>query len=282
LPSLQSALESSGFGHPDVTWIDSVVWESVLDLVPARRTIFRIADRSAGFARHHPDFDHMERRIAGRVDAVAYTAETLEPHVRSLEPRRLIHLPNGVDLDRFTRRVPPPPEYNQIPAPRAVYVGAIAEWFDFSLLNHLVQALPHVSFVLIGPDELARRRLSAAPNLHVVGRQPHDRVPAFLQHADVGLIPFDARNHAELVGSVHPLKLYEYVASGLPTVAAEWPELLSLRSPARTYRTPDEALAAIQAALDGPRPDDHAWLEGTDWRTRVMTMVDALGLRHSA
>ena len=39
---------------------------------------------------------------------------------------------------------------------RAVYVGAMAEWFDFDLVAKAARDRPVVSFVMIGPPELAR------------------------------------------------------------------------------------------------------------------------------
>jgi glycosyltransferase involved in cell wall biosynthesis len=43
-----------------------------------------------------------------------------------------------------------------------------------------------------------------------------------LRAADVGLIPY-ARN--ELTNSIFPMKVYEYLAAGLPVVATELPSL---------------------------------------------------------
>jgi hypothetical protein len=240
--------------------------------------VLRIADRSHGFARHVPAFDDMERRLAQRVDAVVYPALELEAHVRSLNPRTLIRMPNGVDIDRFVGARPAPPEYRDIPSPRAIYVGAMAEWFDYEVVDRMVAALPSVSFILIGPDELARKRLAPASNLHLLGRQPSHRIPAMLQHANVGLIPFDTRRWSTLVDAVHPLKLYEYVASGLPAIAPEWRELLAMGAPVRTYRSIDDAIAILRATIEQPPAVDRSWLHGTDWRDRVGVVLDAMQL----
>ncbi len=48
----------------------------------------------------------------------------------------------------------------------------------------------------------------------------------------MGIIPFDRRNYASLVDHSNPLKLYEYMAAGLPVVATGWPVLRRLGSPA--------------------------------------------------
>ena len=50
-----------------------------------------------------------------------------------------------------------------------MYVGAIDEWFDFATVDRLTEALPNVSFVLIGPAEEARRRLVKTPEPATAG-----------------------------------------------------------------------------------------------------------------
>jgi glycosyltransferase involved in cell wall biosynthesis len=47
-------------------------------------------------------------------------------------------------------------------------------------------------------------------------------LPAVLRAADVGLIPY-ARN--ELTDSIFPMKVYEYLAAGLPVIATPLPAL---------------------------------------------------------
>jgi hypothetical protein len=77
-------------------------------------------------------------------------------------------------------------------------------------------------------------------------------MPSYLQHADMGIIPFDVRNHRELIDAVNPLKVYEYLAAGLPVVATDWLELSLLNLPIHRCRTPEEFVAGILSEHKSP------------------------------
>jgi glycosyltransferase involved in cell wall biosynthesis len=145
-------------------------------------------------------------------------------------------------------------------------------------VDHVAAELGDVSFVLIGPDAMARKRLTPRANLHLLGSRPYESLPGYLRGADVGLIPFDVKGHPSLVHNVHPLKLYEYLASGLPVVAARWHELERLDSPAVLCDTQSEQVEAIQAVLSSPRDRSagHTFAKAANWPGRLAEMLRAL------
>lgn len=280
VPSIARQVRSLGFEGPDLLYIDSPIQGFWLDRAKPKASVMRIMDRMSGWPRYGATMNALEGEVARRVDLVAYSARTLEPYVAAMRPKEFLFLPNGVNLAHFadgSRELPP--ELAAIPRPTAVYVGAMADWFDWEAVERLAQARPGVSFVLIGPDATARQRLTARANLHLVGPVPYSRLPGFLWNADVGLIPFDVRGLPDLVNSIHPLKLYEYLACGLPVVATSWTELAALGSPARLATTPDELVAALDEALaDDDVAPRAAFAAAADWSVRVATLLESLRL----
>jgi glycosyltransferase involved in cell wall biosynthesis len=281
VPSTMGLLRRHDFGSVDLLYVDHPVQRAWLDAVPHRRSVARIADRLSAIAHQAPAMLRMERELVSSVDLVAYTARSLEDHVLSLGARSMIHLPNGVDFEPFAngnRDVPA--DIAAIPRPIAIYVGAMDFWFDFRLVNEMAARLPEISFVLIGPEGLARKRLAPRPNIHIIGRRMYEVVPRYLHNADVGLIPFAARDHPDLVNGIHPLKLYEYFACGLPVVAASWDEIRRMRSPAILCETVDEYVRAVRSALEVP-PDPTQGVEfarNADWMIRARTLLAHLDL----
>jgi glycosyltransferase involved in cell wall biosynthesis len=234
-----------------------------------------VADNFSAFTRVAPAARALQQEMLCRVDLIVYTAATLEAGLRPIA-KPLLHLPNGVRFDFFQAAVRNMPDrYRDLPRPIVVYVGAMEEWFDFELINQAALALPNFSFVMIG--DASKARFKALANIHCVGPVPHAELPRWLWNADVGVIPFDVQNHGELVNSINPLKLYEYMACGLPVVSVAWEELRRIASPALLTEGRDGFIAALQEAAkpqDRQRFIDYASRQ--DWGARVDAIVATL------
>ncbi|MCX8007097.1 MAG: glycosyltransferase [Coriobacteriia bacterium] len=230
LPPLAGELVRAGFATPDVVWLTNPYYESLAESLRVRVRAVRIADDAASFAGASPAVKQAERRLLERADVVFAASVRLCERLSSTRPDA-VWLPNGVEPDLFGAMAPEPPEYQGVPRPRIVYVGAQEYWFDADLVAECARALPTAAFFLIGP---AVPRVSAAvaglPNVRVLGPRKYGDLPGYLQHADLGIVPFI---RDEMVDSVHPIKVYEYLASGLSVVCVRWAEVELMQAPIR-------------------------------------------------
>lgn len=277
-PGVISTARQRGFGKVDLLYIDSLHQSFWLDAIDYRHAVYRVADYSPQFEKFTPATRDCERAMARRADLVLYPSQALKAYVDDLGARRSLSFPNGTDFAHYAKPAAPPPEYLDLPRPIAVYLGVIPTWFNFAWVRAAAQALPHVSFVLIGPDELARERLGDVANVHVLGLRDYARVPGYLQHADVGIAPFDREQNPRGVAMLNPQKLYGYFASGIPVVCTDWDEVRRLNSPAHVCASADAFVAGIRAAL-ADRGDPEAYRRFAsrfDWAIRVQTLLAAL------
>lgn len=161
------------------------------------------------------------RRLDGLLleaaDEVVVCSPALAASRGATRPVTLI--PNGVDVGHF--RTPRPRPADLPPAPVAVYVGTLQEErLDVELVVELAREVPGLAVALVGPDALSpasRDRLDAA-GVARLGSRPYRDVPAYLQHADVIVVPHRVTPFTE---SLDPIKAYECQAVDRPTVATE-------------------------------------------------------------
>jgi glycosyltransferase involved in cell wall biosynthesis len=175
-------------------------------------------------------FRSAERRFAAHADLVLASAPALAARMRQLS-KNVVYAPNVADTELFARAlqpIPPDPAVAALPRPRILFAGAVvAKKLDVPLLVALARARPQWSIVLVGPVGPGEPRadvsaLEREPNIHLLGPRPHADLPNALRAADAGLIPY-ARN--ALTESIFPMKVYEYLAAGLPVVATPLPAL---------------------------------------------------------
>jgi hypothetical protein len=118
--------------------------------------------------------------------------------------------------------------------------------------------------------------LAKQPNVHLLGRQPYEDLPAYCRAFDVGLIPFAVN---DLTRAVNPIKLREYWAAGLPVATTPLPEVTRFGGAVHVGDTVESFEAAVESALaelpDVRRQRSDAMAAET-WRVKLQTVSDAL------
>lgn len=106
------------------------------------------------------------------------------------------------------------------------YIGAIAPWFDFDLVERLARCFPADDIVIAGPIsasvERDARKLATLPNVAFTGQFPYSNVGSLLGSFDLAILPFRVNS---ITNATNPLKLYEYAAAELTVVATNLREL---------------------------------------------------------
>jgi glycosyltransferase involved in cell wall biosynthesis len=220
----------------------------------------------------------LERQLLDRVDLVVATAASL---TRSKFPRsgRAVHLPQGVNYAHFADPRPLPADLATIPGPRIGFAGSVSTQCDVALIARLAASFPEASIVLVGPvglDEAALVPLRRS-NVHLLGVRPYSDLPAYVQHFDVGIIPYV---QSAWTVAVDPLKLLEYLAAGLPVVTTAIPEAAKYAAHVAIADDADQFVTAVRAALGGDRAvgrvRGQALAREHTWQRRAETFIQLI------
>lgn len=160
---------------------------------------------------------------------------------------KIVVAPDAVDLSEFY--VAPSRDiwkaHNVDPQKKIVlYTGHFYGWKGAETLAEAAPALPsNIEVVLMGgvdQDLATFKRKYADPHVHLVGFQPREQISGFLMSADVLVLP----NSAQPKISSHytsPLKLFQYMAAGVPIIASDLPSIREILTDEMTFWfTPDD------------------------------------------
>lgn len=237
-----------------VSLIQHPYWTALASAVPNARVIYDCMDHHAGFENNASAVLAGERSLVESADLVIVTSSWLEDELKS-QARQIAVIRNAGDFEFFSD--PPADVFRDEHGRRVIgYFGAIAAWFDPSLVRRVAETNPEALVVLVGHDSAGvGAQLTDLVNVRLVGEVPYAKLPYWLHSFDVCLLPFKI---LPLTLATNPVKLYEYLAAGKPVVAVDLPEMAQFDGLVRVASTPDDFALAVRAILTNPEAEAEA------------------------
>lgn len=161
----------------------------------------------------------METELVRKVDGAVAASEFLRDRLQRLGCSSTV-VSHGVDLSHWAegREAKPLPEaLLRVSRPWIVFWGLIDERLEADWLLALAEALPEGTIVLAGPTAAMDSRVGQHPRIVQVGPICYDDLPTVARHTAVLVMPYRRMPATE---AMQPLKLKEYMATGLPCVVA--------------------------------------------------------------
>jgi glycosyltransferase involved in cell wall biosynthesis len=261
---------------------------SALEYFRKSQLIYHCVDDLSGIPRIDKSFCIEETKLIEKSDIVFVTSQTLLERSISINPNSY-YFSNVADIKHFkTSRynIQLPREYDQIKTPRIGYVGALSDYkIDFNLLLKIVDMRPDWSWVLIGSEIEGQSNPTVAElfnkkNVYFLGDKPYDQLPKYLSGFDVGLLPQLINQYTD---SMFPMKLYEYLAAGVPVVSSKLkifsndiPGVLVVESSEFSF------VGAIEKQLVRGRFKDSElmeYLEDKTWSSRWNKMMELINIK---
>lgn len=261
-PYIRWASRRLGFKDPQLwTYLPTSI--DLLDRIASSAVIYHCVDEHSAF----PGFVSPEvvrgydDALTARADLVITTAANLRASRAHLNPR-VYHVPNAADATHFGAALDPalplPADVASLPTPRIGVVGVHDERLDVEAIEAIARHDPTWTILVVGPvrpGDVDVARLRGLPNVHLLGGRTVTELPAYLKAMDVALIPYKLN---ELTRNIFPLKLYEYLAAGVPVISAALPELADMSDVLLFAKTPSEYPALVVRALAEDSPAKRA------------------------
>ena len=291
--SLRAVLRRLGMTHP-ILWVFQYNLGEMIGHLHEQLAIYHAVDEYSAYAlnetataevNRQETIRQMETEVIRQVDLVFVTSPALWESKHSLHPH-VVLVPNGVDYEHFAcPATEVPADLAELPRPLAGYAGVINEKLDTVLLADIARQHPDWTFALIGPDVLRQQRetldaLQALPNVHFLGSKTVQQLPAYMQSCDVCLMPY-RRN--EWTRNISPLKLYEYLATGVPIVSTPIPAAQAFAGAIWLADDAPDFGRAIAEAMTSDTPDrrrqQQVLAQPHTWENRLEALSAAIQAR---
>lgn len=174
--------------------------DAALLVRPMRRYRESLCARAAALVSPIPEIVPAFARAKTETVTWGANVDAFSPARRSAAVRRRLGVPDGATL--------------------VVFTGSFRPWHGVHVLEAAARRLRDRSdlyFVLAGGPEAGDGDGYRGRRL---GRLPYDEMPALVASADVGVAPYDTARLGQLALGFYwsPLKIFEYMACGLPTI----------------------------------------------------------------
>jgi glycosyltransferase involved in cell wall biosynthesis len=186
-----------------------------------------------------------------KADIIFLASDTLYEQKKALNDN--VHLsPHGVDFDHFNRVLQNdtiiPDDISAIKKPVIGCFGLIDERIDLELIRHMAEKKADWHFIFIGRLDVDQNPCEGLANVHFIGRRPYAELPNYAALFDVTLMPYKPEHRMNI--NCNPLKLREYLSTGLPVVSARIPQAEKYTDVIQIEDSPQGFINAIDAAIN--------------------------------
>ncbi len=184
------------------------------------------------------------------VDGIVCNSHGTAAAFKKRNYRNILVAPNGVNIDRFAIEIDKKIARDKLSLPVdkriVLYSGHLYHWKGVDTVMASAKLLhddQNILFVLLGGTEEDIKKyqleikIKQLKNITLVGFKPTREVPLYLKAADVLLLP-NIPVTEEALAYTSPIKMFEYMASGVPIIASDLPSIREVLNTQNSYLVP--------------------------------------------
>jgi len=260
---LRQTLRQLGMDEP-IVWFSQPGMVDLPGMIRLPRLlVYHVVDEYSAYEGHTPAsrrrLREREREMMSQVDTVIVVSQKLYEAKRPFNLNTYL-VPNGVDYQAYAAALADPhlpDDLRVIKSPRLGYSGLIGDRLNLNMLKELARDNPEWSLVFIGEVRVSQQvatwqALLAMPNVHYLGLVEISQVPHYLKGLQVGLMPYVKSQESE---NISPLKLYDYLAAGLPVASTDIPAAREFSQYIHLADSPQNFTRAVRTALADTTPE---------------------------
>lgn len=256
-----------------IALIQHPYWYDIASAIPNRKLVYDCMDHHEGFGTTTESLVQLEQKLLMQSDLTIATSSWLHDTVgKYCKNSALIR--NAGEYEHFS--MTPDNVYSDSQGRKIIgYYGAIADWFDLDLVESVAKQYSDCLVLLIGADTVnAKNRLVKQPNVIFIGEVSYNDLPYYLHSFDVCLLPFKV---IPLTIATNPVKAYEYLSAGKPTICVDLPEMTQFEGLLYVASNHEDFVEKVGAALnDGSKElvlRRREFAAGQTWGHRIEELI---------
>jgi teichuronic acid biosynthesis glycosyltransferase TuaH len=236
-------------------WVTS---PDLFDLLPKLRNdqvlIYDCMDDMLSFSaiKNYPNvynyYRKVENKLIMRADLVICSSNNLKDKLASryCNGQEVFIINNGISEEMFDIALPSQQKSIKRDSQKIniVYIGTIAKWMDWDLLLKSLELNTAILYHFVGPMETI---IPDHKNILTYGPKPHKEIKSIMADADILLMPFQV---TDLIRSVNPVKLYEYIYSNKASISVRYDETELFEKYVYLYSNIEEYMSLIYKLKD--------------------------------
>lgn len=265
---------------PDVIWVGGN--PNVVEFLPAKvikKVIYDCMDDYYAMSNSKKMLENERKIVSGCKHIIASSISLKDKMVDryGVENTKITVIRNAYDgkiINEFEKK-----EFGHIL--KVAYIGTVSSWFDFDLIEYIVQEIENIQFHIVGPvkpEVLDKCKMIEGEKVVFHGSMEHDSLYDFTRDVDCLIMPFVIN---DIILSVDPVKLYEYINFNKNIISVKYPEIDRFKDFVNFYNTKEDALEVIRALqrnrkLTYSNEERMDFLNANDWTNRLERINEVL------